>query len=113
MNPASSQQHKYITTATDYFTRWVEKTPLRVVNANQVISCLDSHIITGFGVLESLVFDNAYYISSHELDAYALEKGIKIKYFVNYYPQGNGLARSTNKNLLKNLKNTVSEHHKN
>ena len=44
---------------------------------------------------------------------FTLEKGIKFKYSVSYYPQGNGLAESTNKNLIKIIKRTVSENHKN
>jgi hypothetical protein len=38
-----------------------------------------------------------------------LEKGIKIKYSTNYYPQGNGLAKSMNKNHLKIIKKTISD----
>ena len=34
INPHSSMQQKYIITTTDYFTHWVEGTPLRVVNTN-------------------------------------------------------------------------------
>jgi hypothetical protein len=69
-----------------------------------VISFLESHIITRFGVPQSLVFDNAKYFSSLKLTEFSLEKGIKIKYVTNYYPQGNGLAESTNKNLIQSLK---------
>ena len=58
-------------------------------------------------------FDNASYFSLNELTIYALEKGIKIKFSANYYPQGNGLAESTNKNLIKIIKRTVTDHHKN
>lgn len=86
INPNSSQQHKFIINATDYFTRWVEAAPLRVVNTNQVISFLETNIITRFGVPESLVFDNASYFSSNDLTVYALEKGIKIKFLATYYP---------------------------
>jgi hypothetical protein len=75
-----------------------------MINENQVISFLDSFIITRFGIPESLVFDNAKYFSSLKLTEYALEKNIKIKYSTNYYPQGNGLAESTNKNMIKILK---------
>jgi transposase InsO family protein len=47
------------------------------------------------------------------MSEFALEKGIKLKYSASYYPQGNGLAESTNKNLIKIIKRTVSENHKN
>ena len=83
INPNSSQQHKFIITAIDYFTRWVEEAPLRVVNTNQVISFLETSVVTHFGVHESLVFNNASYFSSNELTVYALEKGIKIKFSAN------------------------------
>jgi hypothetical protein len=92
INPSSSQQHKYILTTTDYFTRWSEAVPLKVVNTNQVVSFLNSHIITRFSVPECLVFYNASYFSSLDMNVFALEKGIKLKYSASYYPQGNGLA---------------------
>ena len=78
-----------------------------------MISFLYSFIITRFGVPESLIFGNATYFSSVKLTEYALEKGIKLKYSANYYPQGNRLAESSNKNLIKILKRTVVNHHRN
>ena len=41
--------------------------------------------------------------------AFAHDKGIKLHYSANYYPQGNGLAESSNKNLSRILKKTVVE----
>ena len=38
------------------------------------------------------------------MTAFANEKCIKLHYSTNYYPQGNGLAESTNKNLIRILK---------
>ena len=102
-------QHKYILTATDYFTRWMEAVPLRKVNEDSVIEFLQDHIMTRFGVAISLVFYNASYFSSVKLTAFANEKGIKLQYSANYYTQGNGLAESTNTNLIKILKKTVIE----
>jgi hypothetical protein len=113
INPPSSQQHKFIITAADYFTRWSEDVALRNVNTSQVISFLNSNIITRFGIPDCLVFDNASYFLSLEMSKFTLEKGIKLKYSASYYPQGNGLAESTNKNLIKIIKRTVSENHKN
>jgi hypothetical protein len=65
-----------------------------------VISFLEQNIITRFGVPNSLMFDNETYFSSLKLSQFALEKGIILKYSANYYPQGNGLAKSTNKNII-------------
>jgi transposase InsO family protein len=113
INPPSSQQHNFIITTTDYFTRWSEATALRTVNTSQVIAFLNSNIITRFGIPDCLVFDNASYFSSLEMREFSLEKGIKLKYSASYYPQGNGLAESTNKNLIKIIKRTVAENHKN
>ena len=65
--------------------------------------------MTRFGVPISVVFDNAKYFSSIKLTAFAHDKGIKLHYSSNYYPQGNGLAESSNKNLIRILKKTVVE----
>ena len=61
IKPNSSLQHKYILTTTNYFTRWVEAIPLRKINEDAVISFLQDHIMTRFGVPVSVVFDNATY----------------------------------------------------
>ena len=47
------------------------------------------------------------------MSEFSLEKGIKLKYSASYYPRGNKLAESTNKNLIKIIKRTVVENHKN
>lgn len=36
-----------------------------------------------------------------------------MKYSVNYYPQGNGLVESTNKNLIRIIKRTIGQNHRN
>ena len=99
-------------TSTDYFTEWVESVPLRLCNANQVISFLENQIVTRFGTPKYLIFYNVSYFTSIDLTRYTLEKGIKLKFSANYYPQGNGLAESSKKNLIKILKKTVASYHK-
>ena len=66
-----------------------------------------------FGVPSDMVFDNVAYFSSTLLTEFTLDKGIIIKYSTNYYPQGNGVAESTNKNLVRILKKTVIDNQKN
>jgi hypothetical protein len=113
ITPSSSKLHKYILTATDYFTRWVEAIPLTHVNEKVVIQFIEQQLITRFGVPSVLVFDNAAYFSSTLLTEFSLDKGIIIKYSANYYPQGNGVAESTNKNLVRILKKTVTDNQRN
>jgi hypothetical protein len=66
-----------------------------------------------FGVPSILVFDNATYFSSTLLIEFSLDKGIIINYSANYYPEGNGVAESTNKNLVRILKKTVTYNQRN
>jgi hypothetical protein len=113
ITPSSSKQHKYILTATDYFMKWAEAIPLTHVNEKVVIQFIEQQLITRFGVPSVLVFDNAAYFSSTLLTEFSLDKGIIIRYSANYYPQGNGVAESTNKNLVRILKKTVADNQRN
>lgn len=99
--PHSSKQHRYILTTTDYFTKWVEEIPLKVANSENIIEFIDQFIITRFGLPFAFMFDNASYFSSNVMTEFALKIGFKLKYSTNYYLQGNGLAESTNKNLIR------------
>ena len=100
INLNSSKLHKYILTATDYFLKWTKAIPLKVINDTEVIQFLQWNIGTRFGVPNYLVFDNAKYFSSLKIVEFALKYNINIKYLANYYPQGNGVVESTNKNIL-------------
>jgi len=94
-------------TATDYFTRWTEAVPLKQVNDQEVINFLQQNIISRFGILVSLVFDSATYFSSFKLYDFELQHGIVLKHSSKYYPQGNGLIESRNKNLIDIIKKTI------
>ena len=76
----------------DYFTTWSESIPLKTINENQVIMFLESHIITRFGILYFLVFDNSNNFSSLKIIKFSLEIDIKVRYSMNYCPKGNDLA---------------------
>ena len=87
----------------------MESIPLWRVNEDVVIDFLQEHIMTTFGVPISLVFDNASYFSYIKITEFANDEGMKLHYSSNYYPQGNGLAKSTNKNIFRILKKIVIE----
>ena len=74
ITPSSSKQHKYILTATYYFTKWAEAIPQTHVNEKVVIQFIEQQLITRFGVPSVLVFDNVAYFSSTLLTKFSLDK---------------------------------------
>jgi len=109
----SSKQHRYILTATDYFTKWVGAIHLKKTNSEAIIEFIYQFIITRVGVSNILIFDNASYFSGNSVFEFAIKRGFKLNNSANYYPQGNGLVESTNKNLIKIIKRTIEYNHKN
>ena len=85
INLNSSKLHKYILTTTDYFSKWIEAIPLKVINDTKVIQFLQRDIVTKFGVPSCLVFDNSKYFSSLKIVEFGLKYNINIKYSFNYY----------------------------
>jgi len=47
------------------------------------------------------------------LTEFSLKRGFNLKYSANYYPQGNEFVESTNKNLIRIIKRTIDQNHKN
>jgi hypothetical protein len=70
---------------------------------------LEDRIITRFGVPAKITTDNAKAFSSTKLSSFCFKYGIILSHSSNYYPQGNGLAESSNKNLMTILKKTVGD----
>ena len=59
INPHSSAQHKWILTATDYFTKWVDVIPTRKATDSVVMDFLEENILSRFGCPRNIVTDNA------------------------------------------------------
>ena len=74
-----------------------------------VIGLLEEHIITRFGMPLTLVCNNGPTFITTFLTQWAFENKIIIKFSSNYYPQGNGVAKSTNKNLITVIKQLLKE----
>ena len=65
--------------------------------------------MTRFGTPSKIVTDNAQKISSREIQLYCYDHGVHLSHSLNYFPQGNGQAESTNKNLVNIIKKLVEE----
>ncbi|XP_059076761.1 uncharacterized protein LOC131078293 [Cryptomeria japonica] len=62
-----------------------------------------------FGVPDSIVSDNALPFVGLRVTDWAIKHNIYLNTSSNYYPQGNGLVESTNKNLIRIIKWTLQE----
>ena len=58
ISPSSLGQHKWILTATDYFTKWIEAIPTRRATDAVIIQFLEENILSRFGVPRKIITDN-------------------------------------------------------
>jgi transposase InsO family protein len=77
-----------------------------------VMSFLEDRIITRFGSYAKITTDNVKAFSSLSLEEFCFKYEIVLSHSSNYYPQGNGLAESSNKNLMNIVKKIVGENKK-
>jgi len=99
-------------TATNYFTKWVEAIPAKNATEKVIMDFIENNIITRFGVPAKITTDNAKAFSSSEFSSFCFKYGIVLSHSSNYYPQGNGLAESSNKNLITIIKKIVGDNKK-
>jgi transposase InsO family protein len=98
-------------TATDYFTKWIEAIPTRSASHKVIISFLED-IMSRFGCPNRIVTDNAASFRAEPLINLCEQYGITLVHSTPYYPQGNGLAESSNKSLIKIIKKLLEENKK-
>jgi hypothetical protein len=109
INPPSSGQHKWILTATDYFTKWIEVVPTRNATDKVIMNFLETNIFSRFGCPSKLVTDNAQAFKSKAMIDFCGSHNISLTHSTPYYPQGNGLAESSNKTLIRIIKKLLTE----
>ena len=95
----------------DYFTKCIEAIPTKARTEKIVIDFLEDKIITRFGV-PSKITDHAKNFSSTRISSLCFKYGIILYHSSNYYPQGNGQAKSSKKNLMTIIKKIVGENKK-
>eukprot|EP00253_Pinus_taeda_P035552 PITA_35552 len=113
IHPSSSGQHKWILTATDYFTKWIEAIPCRQANDSIIMQFLETNILSRFGCPEKIIADNATAFKSKRLINFFHKYHITLGHSTTYYPQGNGLAESSNKIMINIIKKVLEENKKN
>jgi hypothetical protein len=81
----SSGQHRWILTATDYFTKWIEAIPTRNASHKVIIGFFED-IIARFGFLNRIVTDNDTSFKVEILIQFCEQYGITLIHSTPYYP---------------------------
>jgi hypothetical protein len=111
IHPTSSGQHQWILTAIDYFTKWIEAIPTRSYSHKVIIRFLED-IMSRFGCPSKIVIENVASFKSKPLIKFCEKYGISLVHSTPYYPQGNGLAESSNKILINIIKKLLEDNNK-
>ena len=112
INPTSSSQHRYILTATDYFTKWIEVIPTRNATDKVIMNFLLENIFSRFGCPKKIITDNVVAFKSASLVKFCEDYNVILAHSTPYCPQGNGLAESSNKSLIRIIRKLLLQNKK-
>jgi len=74
---------------------------------------LETNILSRFGCPEKIITDNVVASKSKKMINFSHKYHISLGHSIAYYPQGNGLAESSNKSLINIIKKVLEENKKN
>jgi len=111
-SPMPLSQHKWILTATDYFTNWIETIHSRQSIDSFIISFLKNNILSRFGCPQKIIIDNAATFKSKKMVDFCNRYHIILSHSTAYYPQGNGITESSNKSLVNIIKKLLEDNKK-
>ena len=108
--PVARTRNKYILVAvTNYCTKWAEAKTLRDNTTASTAKFLYEHIWCRFGCPIEIVSNQGGHFINHAVWELTAHYVVVHKKSTPYYPQANGLAKSTNKTLQNSLKQFVND----
>ena len=78
-----------------------------------IMQFLETNILSRFGCLEKIIIDNVATFKPKRMINFCHKYHITLGHSTAYYPQGNGLAKSSNKSLINIIKKLLEENKKN
>jgi hypothetical protein len=87
----------------------VESIPTKTATDSVVIDFLEDNILSRFNYPRKIVSDNAQAFKSMAMISFFQRYNIVLGHSTTYYPQGNGLAESSNKSLVNIIKKVLDE----
>nr|XP_033516762.1 protein NYNRIN-like [Nicotiana tomentosiformis] len=109
IEPATSNGHRFILVAIDYFTKWVEASTYKVVTKKVVADLFRHNIVCQFGMLESIITDNAANLNSDLMREICEKFRIVHRNSTAYRLQMNGAVEAAKK-IKRILRKIVDSH---
>ncbi|XP_042437008.1 uncharacterized protein LOC122022972 [Zingiber officinale] len=101
--PMATSQRKFLLVVVDYFSKWVEVEPLARITEQMVKKFIWQHLICRFGIPRWLISDNGRQFVSQQLREWCEGYGIQQTFTSMAYPQSNGQAEVSNREILRIL----------
>jgi len=112
INPHYREGHKFVITATEFTTKWMEAILMKLITQIKIIALLIENIITRFGLPPRLIMDNGPNFKGKDMKAFCKKFHIVQIFSSIYYPQGNGQTEATNKKIKSILAKTWDKYKK-
>jgi transposase InsO family protein len=84
----------------------------RNVTHKVIMKFLETDTFSRFGYLIKIITDNAQVAKSKDMIDLCVIHNISLTHSMPYYPQGNGLVKSSNKTLIRIIKKLLTENKK-
>ena len=104
----SLYNNKYIMLAVDYVSKWVKAIPTYTSDAKVVINFLHINIFSRFGTPKALVSDEGSHFCNRLVEKLLLKYRVRNKTMLACYPQTNGQAKVSNREIKIILEKTVN-----
>ncbi|XP_055806891.1 uncharacterized protein LOC129875625 [Solanum dulcamara] len=110
IEPSTSNGHRFILVAIDYFTKWVEAASYKLVTKKVIVDFVRNNLICRFGIPDSIITDNGANLNSHLIKEICEQFKINHRNSTVYRPQMNGVVEAANKNIKKILRKMIGNH---
>ncbi len=108
--PRSPERNEYLLVVVDYYTRWVELTPLRTATAQTVARFLRKDIFTRWGVPDYILSDRGPQFVSSVFQELCEQWTVTPKLTTAYHPQTN-MTERVNRTLKCMIASYVDDNH--
>ena len=107
IKPTTSNGHRFILVAIDYFTKWVEAASFASVTKNMVARFIKQNLICRYGIPDKIITDNGTNLKNTIITALCEQFKIQHLNSCPYRPKMNGVVKVANKNIKRIIQKMI------